>query len=217
MEHKEHFRPGMGTENVGPLLRNLVQMIRPQRILEVGAGYTTPFLLDGLKENETLFDEGNLDPSYKEWHILNNDPKLVIIDDAPLPKIESKYLEHIRGKFQGRSQELFDKYGNFDLVWFDCGGPPEYQDFLTEYWDICSHYMIFHYTFFQGKPTSNIDIISSTIDGWRRLLGSDNVQRIDILEPHKASQGSITMLKKVSQPPRLKGRDILTPKQELLN
>ncbi len=48
-------------------------------------------------------------------------------------------------------------------------------------------------------------------------MGSDNVQRIDILEPHKAGQGSITMLKKVSQPPRLKGRDILTPRQELLN
>jgi len=64
MEHNEHYRKGMGTENVGPLLRTLVQMIRPQRILEVGAGYTTPFLLDGLKANEEIFDEGNLDPSY---------------------------------------------------------------------------------------------------------------------------------------------------------
>jgi len=212
MEHENHFRRGMGTENVGSLLRTLVQMVRPQRILEVGAGYTTPFLLDGLKANEELFDEGNLDPSYKKWHETNNDPRLVIIDTDPLPQLDSKYVEHIQGKFQGRSQELFEKYGEFDMIWFDCGAAQEYQDFLTEYWDICSHYMIFHYTFFQRKPTTNIDIISGAIDGWTRLMGSSNVQRIDILEPHKAGQGSITMLKKVPRVSRLHSSDILQPR-----
>ena len=212
MEHEKHFRKSMGTENVGPLLRTLVQMIRPQRILEVGAGYTTPFLLDGLKVNDKIFDEGNLDPSYKKWHKSNNDPRLVVIDTDPLPQLDSKYVEHIQGKFQGRSQELFDKYGEFDMVWFDCGDAQDYQDFLAEYWNICSHYMIFHYTFFQGQPTTVIDIISGSIDGWARLYGANNVQRIDILEPHKAGQGSITMLKKVSPPSRLHSSDILQPR-----
>ena len=212
MEHEKHFRRGMGTENVGPILRNLVQMIRPQRILEIGAGYTTPFLLDGLKANEELFDEGNLDPSYTKWHKTNNDPRLVIIDTASLPQLDSKYVEYIQGKFQGKSQELFEKYGEFDMIWFDCGGAEEYQDFLAEYWNICSHLMIFHFTFFQGQPTTNIDIISGFIDGWARLLGANNVQRIDIIEPHKAGQGSITMLKKVSPTSRLHSSDILQPR-----
>ena len=212
MEHEKHFRKSMGTENVGPLFRTLIQMIRPQRILEVGAGYTTPFLLDGLKVNDKIFDEGNLDPSYKKWHKSNNDPRLVVIDTDPLPQLDSKYVEHIQGKFQGRSQELFDKYGEFDMVWFDCGDAQDYQDFLAEYWNICSHYMIFHYTFFQGQPTTVIDIISGSIDGWARLYGANNVQRIDILEPHKAGQGSITMLKKVSPPSRLHSSDILHPR-----
>ena len=212
MEHKNHFRRGMGTENVGPLLRTLVQMIRPQRILEVGAGYTTPFILDGLKANEELFDDGNLDPSYKKWYDLNNDPRLVVIDTNPLPQLNSKYVEHIQGKFQGKSQELFEKYGEFDMIWFDCGAPQEYHDFLTEYWDICSHYMIFHYTFFQGQPTTAIDIISGSIDGYARLYGANNVQRIDVLEPHKAGQGSITMLRKVSRVSRLHSSDILQPR-----
>ena len=212
MEHEKHFRRGMGTENVGPLLRTLVQMIRPQRILEVGAGYTTPFLLDGLKANEEIFDDGNLDPSYKKWHESNNDPRLVVIDTDPLPQLDSKYVEHIQGKFQGKSQELFEKYGEFDMIWFDCGDAQDYQDFLAEYWNICSHYMIFHYTFFQGQPTTTIDIISGSIDGYARLYGANNVQRIDILEPHKAGQGSITMLKKVSPPSRLHSSDILQPK-----
>ena len=212
MEHKEHYRKGMGTENVGPLLRTLVQMVRPQRILEIGAGYTTPFILDGLKANEEMFDDGNLDPRYEKWYKSNNDPKLVIIDTDSLPQLESKYVEHIQGKFQGRSQELFDKYGEFDMVWFDCGGPEEYQDFVQEYWNICSHYMIFHYTFFQGQPTTAIDVISVAIDGWTRLMGSSNVQRIDILEPHKAGQGSVTMLRKVPRTSRLHSSDILQPR-----
>ena len=178
MEHDEHYRKGMGTENVGPLLRTLVQMIRPQRILEVGAGYTSPFILDALKENETLFDDGNLDPKYSKWHQENNNPKLVIIDTDPLPKLDSKYVEHIQGKFQGKSQDLFERYGEFDMVWFDCGGPQDYQDFLAEYWNICSHYMLFHYTFHQGQPTTATDIISGSIDGWSRLYGINNVQRI---------------------------------------
>ena len=213
MEHEKYFRRSMGTENVGPLLRTLVQMIRPQRILEVGAGYTTPFLLDGLKANDEIFDEGNLDPSYKKWHKSNNDPRLVVIDTDPLSQLDSKYVKHIHGKFQGRSQELFEKYGEFDMIWFDCGAPQNYQDFLTEYWNICSHYMIFHFTFFQGQPTTAIDIISGSIDGWARLYGANNVQRIDILEPHKAEQGSVTMLKKVSQPSRLHSSDMLQPRK----
>ena len=212
MEHEKHFRRGMGTENVGSLLRALVQMVSPLRILEVGAGYTTPFLLDGLKANEEIFDDGNLDPSYEKWYKSNNDPRLVVIDTDPLPQLDSKYVEHIHGKFQGRSQELFEKYGEFDMIWFDCGGAQEYQDFLTEYWDICSHYMIFHYTFFQGQPTTAIDIISGSIDGWTRLTGCSNVQRIDILEPHKAGQGSITMLRKVPRVSRLHSSDILQPR-----
>ncbi|WSQ10716.1 class I SAM-dependent methyltransferase [Streptomyces sp. NBC_01231] len=36
--------PEMGTEAVAPLLANLMRLIRPRRVLEVGMGYTTPFL-----------------------------------------------------------------------------------------------------------------------------------------------------------------------------
>ena len=73
------------------------------------------------------------------------DVKFVIIDDISFGEfkkdfnnIDSKYVEFIEGKFQGKSQKLFDTYGPFDFVWFDCGGPEEYIQFMWEYWDICS-------------------------------------------------------------------------------
>jgi hypothetical protein len=41
----------MGVENMGPLLYTLVRFVKPQRVLEIGAGYTTVFLLMALKDN----------------------------------------------------------------------------------------------------------------------------------------------------------------------
>ncbi|MEV7390529.1 MULTISPECIES: class I SAM-dependent methyltransferase [unclassified Streptomyces] len=48
--------PGMGTEVVAPLLAQLVRLHRPRRVLEIGMGYTTPFLAAALAENEREAD-----------------------------------------------------------------------------------------------------------------------------------------------------------------
>ena len=212
IEYEEHYRKFMGTESVGPLLRSLVRMVRPNRILEIGAGYTTPFLLEGLEKNEELFDDGSecLNKEYVKNHKENYDPKFVIIDDKSFGEfkkdfnnIDSKYVEFIEGKFQGKSQKLFDTYGSFDFVWFDCGGPKEYDTFMREYWDICSEYVIFHYTYYQGKPTMNLGMVMQHITGHEQLSGASNVQRMDFIEPHKEGQGSITMFKKIKEQKRL--------------
>lgn len=42
----------MGVENMGPLLYSLIRFVKPRRILEVGAGYTTLFVLQALKDND---------------------------------------------------------------------------------------------------------------------------------------------------------------------
>ena len=209
MEYKEYFRAGMGTESVAPFLRSLIQMVRPQRILEIGAGYTSLFLLDGLENNKIIIDEGNLDKKYSEWHKKHYDPKLVIVDNMSLGEfkkdfnIDSKYIEFVQGDFKDKSQELFEKYGEFDFVWFDCGGPKEYDTFMREYWDICSEYVIFHYTYHQGKPVASLGVLMQHITGHEQLMGGSNVHRMDIIEPHKVRQGSITMFKKIKEQKRL--------------
>ena len=87
-----------------------------------------------------------------------------------------------------KKEQLFRKYGKFDFVWFDCGGPPEYKDFFSEYWEICSNYVLFHFTYSDGKPNSKLEIILSQMTG--------DPFRFDIVEPHKRRQGSVTILKK---------------------
>jgi predicted O-methyltransferase YrrM len=42
--------PAMGTEAMAPLLAAMIKFVRPQHVLEVGMGYTTPFLAAALNE-----------------------------------------------------------------------------------------------------------------------------------------------------------------------
>ncbi|MDC3391684.1 tetratricopeptide repeat protein [Candidatus Thioglobus sp.] len=196
IEYANLYRKGMGTENVGGFLRAMAHMLRPSRILEVGAGYTTPFLLEALVNGERVFDDGNLQSSYFENY--EYDPKLVVIDDMSLGEllqkpgmkdiISSKYVEFIHGKFEDKADMLLKKYGKFDFVWFDCGGVQEYQTFMKKYWDICSGYIFFHFTYTDGSPNVFHDIILDNITGSPFIF--------DIVEPHKKRQGSITMVKK---------------------
>ena len=196
LEYEEFYREGMGTENVGGFLRALAQMVRPNRILEIGAGYTTPFLLEALINNERVFNDGNLEEAYFKNY--DYAPKLVVIDDMSLDDlmkkpgmnnlITSKYIDFIEGKFEDKAGLLLNRYRNFDFVWFDCGGTTEYEIFMDQYWHLCSGYVLFHFTYSNGKPNSNH---STLLD---KIIGNPSI--FDIVEPHKNRQGSITMVNK---------------------
>ena len=207
IEYPALYRAGMGTENVGGFLRAMAHMLRPKNILEIGAGYTTPFLLEALINNERVYDDGNLQASYFNNYIYA--PKLVIIDNMSLGQlskkpgmddiISSKYTQFMEGDFEGKAELLHDRYGDFDFVWFDCGGPNEYKKFIDEYWDICSDYIFFHFTYSDGSPNENHEIIRNSVTG--------NPSIFDIVEPHKSRQGSITMVRKNNFMPTLKDQD----------
>ena len=195
------YRPGFGTENVAPFLQSLINLTRPTRILEVGIGYTTPFLIEGLQKNNNI----NIDNTFNEKYLeVKYDPKIVIIDDDSLGKsipevskdvLQSyKFLEIIKGKFQGKSKDLFSRFGKFDFVWFDCGGRDEYESFIKEYWDICSDYIIFHYTYYN----LNADRYGTPNDLLKSILryAKKPYFQLDIIEPHKKTQGSLTILRK---------------------
>ena len=42
----------MGAENLGPSLYALVRFVKPKTVLEIGAGYTSLFLLQALRDND---------------------------------------------------------------------------------------------------------------------------------------------------------------------
>lgn len=118
------FVPEMGTETVAPLLATLIKLVRPRRVLEVGMGYTTPFLAAALTEvaEEVRAESPALAaktrpyldadaPLTEEW--LNAEPallapefyhhayapQLVAVDDLSIPESSS-------GRVQGVLRDL---------------------------------------------------------------------------------------------------------------
>ena len=168
--------PGMGTEEVGPLLYSLVRMTRPHRALEVGLGYTSAFLAQALADNVVSFesdreivrthDKGfyraTLSTDYHQTAVYA--PTLHAIDDysldgrtsAPqvLEALEKLGLRPLvtlwQGDFRGKSAEMGLDARPLDFVWFDCGGIDEFVDFINEYWDLITldnGMLLLHFTY----------------------------------------------------------------------
>ena len=208
MKYEEWYAPGYGTEKVGPFLESLVHLARPQRILEIGMGYTTPFLMNGLKEmiSGTVWD-GNCDPEYLKKPY---DPKFVVVDNCSMEQESStmrkdvlkqeELVKFVEGDFREPDiMERIRESGPYDLVWFDCGGPEEYHFFVHNYWGMVKEYALFHFTYFRGKPNANHEILSNALTPPHNIEDAGDftyTYRMDIVEPHKIRQGSITMFRR---------------------
>ena len=174
--------PGYGTEEVGPLLYSLVRMTRPQNVLEVGLGYTSPFLARALADNIDEFAADReivrqQDTGWRratlsaEYHANDYTPVLHAIDDFSLaessaPKVlnvlggmELRHLVQVsEGDFRGKSREIAGTSQPFDFVWFDCGGVDEYVDFIEEYWPLITAdhgLLLLHYTYWTVEQERN--------------------------------------------------------------
>lgn len=236
---KPLLHPGMGTENVGPMLYSLIRMTRPKNILEVGMGYSTPFMASALHDNLSEIEsdaailkkstQSRSDGEITRSEILNTtyykneyNPYIHAIDDftledssAPqvLDIIQDLGLDHLikvhEGDFRGLSKTMEPSSLPLDLVWFDCGGPKEYQDFITEYWPLINPtygLLLLHFTYWTLQENE---------DGSPALIGSGsivnefkrqqvmhgiyaNFEVLSLVEPHKTRQGSVTMIRKLA-------------------
>jgi predicted O-methyltransferase YrrM len=228
----------MGTENAAWFLYSLVRMLRPRRLLEVGLGYTTPFLLQALADNVAEADDDRrctdagvandargtvLNPAWPREYA----PQLVAIDDfsnsassAPhvLQVVRELGLEcHLqlqRGDFRGQAARAAGERGAFDLVWFDCGGPPDYVDFLEEYWPFVSAeggVLALHYTYWsfpamatrrdgtkaQAEVLMPGSILNEIKRQQARLGPASMFETLTVVEPHKSRQGSVTLIRRL--------------------
>lgn len=199
----QFFQPGMGTELVGPFLYSIIRMVRPTRLMEVGIGYTSVWLLRALDDNKNVFIDWNANHEYfqKEYH-----PKLICLDDqsdlgpksAEAIKLVEQHgsAEIWKTNFRGKADEISRRHGLFDFVWFDCGGIEEYRDFCEEYLSICSGFLLFHFTHSSGRPNELHQTIVEYTDRDPHITSLGDWSRIDFIEPHKHSQGSVMLLKR---------------------
>ncbi|MBK8975760.1 MAG: class I SAM-dependent methyltransferase [Planctomycetes bacterium] len=160
----ELYYPGMGTENVAPLLYSLVRMLKPRSCLEVGLGYTTPFLARALCDNDregacdrALLAAETLTPAQRErvatlarGHFEGAAPRptrLCTVDNFALGDFSDHQVlrvltatgtahkvELVRADFAAALEGIAGDWLPLDLVWFDCGGLPDAIRFLNACW-----------------------------------------------------------------------------------
>ncbi len=152
------LEPGAaGTGSRAWLLYGLLRTVRPARLLEVGVGYTTLFLLRAMADNAAAAREearrlerdgeagghGLLDPSF---HRTPHEPRLVACDrdEGRMERVRrvaeelglAHRLDAWVGDFRELPADLPSRLLPFDFAFFDCGGAPEYVAFLRSFWPL---------------------------------------------------------------------------------
>lgn len=157
------LNPGMGTEHVAPLLYSWLRMTKPHTCLEIGRGYTTPFLAQALEDNraESAADAALLraptstDAARSRASILLPDyhqtelaiGHLISVDDESQRKGLSPSVADtlatlglaervtlVQADFRSATRGKLGTVEDIDFVWFDCGGPAEAVTAINQLW-----------------------------------------------------------------------------------
>jgi hypothetical protein len=168
--------PRMGTENVAGLLYSLVRITRPRVALEIGMGYTTPWLLRALADNAAEYDadqrcfESDAPDDLMRRRTLRSgyyshdySPVLIACDDHSMRHSTSKnvvdvverlglrnYLICIDANFRSIPERVAPEQLPIDFAWFDCGAELDYVDFLRAFWPLLNPehgQLVLHFTY----------------------------------------------------------------------
>ncbi|GGX80049.1 class I SAM-dependent methyltransferase [Streptomyces minutiscleroticus] len=231
--------PGMGTETIAPFLANLVDITRPRRVLEVGMGYTTPFLAAALDRTSRRVRQESVALAAKTRSYLSSETPL---DDAwlraePPLAAPASYLEPYRPVFVAvddgsiaessarQVAQVLDDLGLTHQVTIvdaplracDAALPPDFEPIdlaWVDAWDclyFLDHFLdrinpeggvaVLHYlmTYPEGEA------ILRYLAGLQRSRPGE-LEILNLLEPHKLRQNSVTMIRRTSgRPPRYAG------------
>ena len=95
------------------------------------------FLDVGESFTRTLSFAGNMDNTSCWPTNSNGDYNLVFTQETRvISDFQQGYCSTCNNNWTIIPNNLFQKYGEFDFVWFDCGGYEEYQTFFSEYWSV---------------------------------------------------------------------------------
>lgn len=244
------FQHLSGTEHVAPMLYSLIRMLKPQTVVEFGSGYTTPYILQALKDNEADFkfnqrtlkkkaikhfkqvsDESRLSMDADTW--LLNEVTQEIYGQEPVIPIPSFYLKPYKPqlytfevlpdsdpyveKLQALVKDLnLDDYFSMhcasrvldytkfipeermpiDFAWNDFGNKKRFFDETYDAIKGDGGIMAFHNTTNSEKDhQEDLDDVFAEI---RDKLKAGEAELLTLLEPHKFTQRSLTVIRKLS-------------------
>tara|TARA_Y100001968_G_scaffold330034_1_gene380805 strand:+ start:1563 stop:2264 length:702 start_codon:yes stop_codon:yes gene_type:complete len=208
------FSPTMGTEALAPFLYNLIMLQRPRKILEIGAGYTSMYILKALfdcdrqikEEKNNLGSDNMINSNYfnnirpAKLHVIDNFAHGKTTANKVFQKAQDMGFQDLL-KFH--EADFFD-YANklpkedlpFDLIWLDCGNLNFYEVFKKSYFPLVNKnggLILIHslLTNFHGQ------IFLKDLKLEQATINQNKYELISFLEPHKLKQNSLTMLRSI--------------------
>jgi predicted O-methyltransferase YrrM len=223
--------PAMGTDAAAPLLHALLKLVRPERVLEVGMGYTTPFLASALSEiaeeaqveaqalaaKTRPYLEGGtpLDDDWMhgapallapEFYDSTYRPRLVAVDDWSIPESSSpRVLDVLRklgladlvtvvnADLRECDRHFPADFTPIDFAWVDAW---ECLYFFDHFWDLInpdSGLVAMHYLMTSPEGDAFLRYLSA-----QQEMRPGEFEVVNLLEPHKLSQNSVTILRRTS-------------------
>ena len=151
----------MGAENLGPWLYTLVRFFKPLDVLEVGAGYTSIFLLQALADNAAELElysqlraERNCELDGMPWsndqhfapaqrsgtlHAIDNfahesTTAHVVMETAKRIGLDGFLKVHNTDAFDVDLPSTLEPHTSFGLLWIDLGAGPRLERFFEAWW-----------------------------------------------------------------------------------
>ncbi|KAG7350636.1 methyltransferase domain containing protein [Nitzschia inconspicua] len=215
------YNPHMGVENLGPFLYNFIRMTKKRQIVEIGAGYTSLWILQALKDNDDeLYRIKNLQDTGKcklldiDWTVdtelkkmLQESSRLLCVDNCEHQKetatgasavAKSLGLEEY---FEFRKGDAFDlDLGNetVDALWCDFGVGSRMSDFMTSAWSCIrpGGFLLCHSTLTNENTRKWLESVRRRQP--KEVTGIEPTEYVELslLEPHKRYQNSVSIIQK---------------------
>lgn len=214
------YNPHMGAENLGPLLYSFLRFTKKRRVVEIGAGYTTLWILQALKDN---------DDEMERIRDLNNDEKCRLLDwpwtappldrydaeDASLLTIDD--CEHkketatgARAVSKGLGLEGYMRFmkadafklalakDSVDVMWCDFGVGNRMKDFVSSIWPSLRNggFLLCHSTLTNQRTRDWLEAARSHQGEDMTGFPTDEYVEVSLLEPHKHYQNSVSVFQK---------------------
>jgi predicted O-methyltransferase YrrM len=215
------YNPHMGVENMGPFLYSFLRLTKKRQIVEIGAGYTSPWLLQALKDNDDEMER--IRQLQRSGQCLLMDwpwtvPEAVEeYDRIPASLLCIDNCEHQKETATGASAIAkslgLDSYFSFlrcdafelelqdesvDVLWCDFGVGARMKDFVAAAWSSLrpGGFLLCHSTLTNQNTRDWLEAVRNRQGQDVTGIPEGEYVEVSLLEPHKHYQNSISILQK---------------------
>jgi predicted O-methyltransferase YrrM len=219
------YNPHMGVENIGPFLYSFVRFTKVKQIVEIGAGYTSVWILQALKDNDDelkriqdLQQKGKcrlLDVPWtvsdvvEKYNESRPSPTLLCIDNCLHQKETAtgaaavaktlgldSYMQFIRGD---AFELLALEEDSVDLLWCDFGVGSRMKEFVSSgAWSSIrpGGFLLCHSTLTNTRTRDWLEAARGRKGAEVTGIPPDEYVEVSLLEPHKRYQNSVSIFQK---------------------